>query len=96
MQSITILFLFICLRISSSFCKYKKKPRLKEFNFEENDSFKKVCNDGSNPCQLDQSGLSHAYFLPINGYYCLDGFDGEIICTCPDNSTRRNRPCRKI
>ncbi len=65
-------------------------------NFEENDSFKKVCNDGSNPCQLDQSGLSHAYFLPINGYYCLDGFDGEIICTCPDNSTRRNRPCRKI
>ncbi len=54
------------------------------------------CNDGSNPCQLDQSDFPHPYFTPTNGYYCLDAFDGQIICTCPDNSTRHNRPCRKI
>ncbi|CAF3897013.1 unnamed protein product [Adineta steineri] len=52
------------------------------------------CNDGSNPCQLDNPESSNAYFLPKNGYYCLDAFNGQIICTCPDNSTTRDRPCR--
>lgn len=54
------------------------------------------CNDGSNICRLDEVGLINSYFTPENGYYCLDGFDGQVICTCPDNSTTRNRPCRKI
>ncbi|CAF3157534.1 unnamed protein product [Rotaria sp. Silwood2] len=53
-----------------------------------------LCNDGSNPCKLDRSGLPNSYFLPINGYHCLDTFDGNILCTCPDKSTTRNRPCR--
>lgn len=56
----------------------------------------KDCNDGTNVCQLDEIGSIHSYFIPENGYYCLDGFDGQVICRCPDNSTTRNRPCRKI
>ncbi|CAF0786681.1 unnamed protein product [Rotaria sordida] len=52
------------------------------------------CNDGSNPCKLDQQGSTHSYFLPINGYHCLDAVNGEFICTCPDSSTTRNQPCR--
>lgn len=55
-----------------------------------------VCNDGSNPCGLDNKDSHNAYFLPINGYHCLDAFNGQVICTCPDNSTKRDRPCRKF
>jgi hypothetical protein len=56
----------------------------------------KDCNDGSNPCQLDQKDSPNSYFLSINGYYCLDAFNGQIVCTCPDNSTKRDQPCRKF
>ncbi|CAF3641303.1 unnamed protein product [Rotaria sp. Silwood1] len=59
-----------------------------------NASVFKLCNDGSNPCKLDGLGLPNSYFLPINGYHCLETFDGNIICTCPDKSITRNRPCR--
>ncbi|CAF1259355.1 unnamed protein product [Adineta ricciae] len=52
------------------------------------------CNDGSNPCHLDNSNSPNAYFLPRNGYFCLDAFNGQVICTCPDNSTTRDQPCR--
>ncbi|UJR38589.1 hypothetical protein I4U23_031254 [Adineta vaga] len=52
------------------------------------------CNDGSNPCQLDNPSSANAYFLPRNGYFCLDAFNGQVICTCPDNSTTRDKPCR--
>jgi hypothetical protein len=55
-----------------------------------------VCNDGSNPCRLDNPESPNSYFLPKNGYFCLDAFNGQIICTCPDNSTTRDRPCRKF
>ena len=55
-----------------------------------------VCNDGSNPCKLDDPSSPNSYFVPWNGYHCLDGFDGGFICTCPDNSTTRHRPCRKF
>ncbi|CAF1512997.1 unnamed protein product [Rotaria sp. Silwood1] len=55
----------------------------------------KLCNDGSNPCKLDAPGSPNAYFLPINGYYCLDSFKNDgVICTCPDHSTTHNQPCR--
>ncbi|CAF3066337.1 unnamed protein product [Rotaria sp. Silwood2] len=57
-------------------------------------SFGIFCNDGSNPCKLDQSGLPTSYFLQINGYHCFDALDDGFICSCPDGSTTRNRPCR--
>lgn len=56
-----------------------------------------LCNDGSNPCQLDPFDSKQSYFLPINGYHCLDSSfnDQDVYCTCPDRTVEKNRPCRK-
>ncbi len=81
--------MLISATISNCFCK------LKIWFWFDLKNKNIVCNDGSNPCELDEPGLLNSYFLPINGYHCLDAFNGQIICTCPDNSTRRDRPCRK-
>ena len=54
-----------------------------------------VCHDGSNPCELDEeSDVLHPYFLPSNGYHCLETLAGHVTCTCPNNTSRTDRPCR--